>query len=108
MLSEMLAIHDPDKNGDIDKFEKTQGNRRGIKSLLLAPLMITALAFSFTSTVFNMWLLGPLLAMTWRSRRYLADATAVQLTRNPQGLAQALFSHNHDQRHQAVHQYSEH
>lgn len=29
--------------------------------------------------------------MAWRSRRYLADATAVQLTRNPQGLAQALM-----------------
>ena len=90
MLSEMLALHKPDRNGDIDQFEKTHGNRMGIARFLLAPLMITALAFSFTSTVFNAWLLGPLLAMTWRSRRYLADATAVQLTRNPQGLAQAL------------------
>jgi len=91
MLSEMLALHKPDENGDIDQFEKTHGNRMGITRFLLSPLMITALAFSFTSTVFNTWLLGPLLAMTWRSRRYLADATAVQLTRNPQGLAQALM-----------------
>jgi Zn-dependent protease with chaperone function len=39
-----------------------------------------------------LFLLGPLLAFTWRSRRYLADATAVQLTRNPDGLARALVS----------------
>jgi Zn-dependent protease with chaperone function len=35
-------------------------------------------------------LLGPLLALAWRARRYLADATAVQLTRYPDGLARAL------------------
>jgi heat shock protein HtpX len=28
--------------------------------------------------------------LLWRSRRYLADATAVQLTRNPTGLARGL------------------
>jgi Zn-dependent protease with chaperone function len=37
-----------------------------------------------------LFLLGPLLAFTWRTRCYLADATAVQLTRNPDGLARAL------------------
>jgi hypothetical protein len=31
-----------------------------------------------------------LLALAWRSRRYLADATAVQLTRNPDGVARGL------------------
>jgi Zn-dependent protease with chaperone function len=35
-------------------------------------------------------LLGPLLAWTWRTRRFLADATAVQLTRNPDGIARGL------------------
>src|SRR5215212_888524 len=35
-------------------------------------------------------LVGPLLALTWRSRRFLADATAVQLTRNPDGVARGL------------------
>ena len=33
--------------------------------------------------------LGPPLAMIWRDRRYAADAMAVQLTRNPDGLARA-------------------
>jgi hypothetical protein len=33
---------------------------------------------------------GPPLAALWRARRYLADASAVQLTRNPTALAAAL------------------
>jgi Zn-dependent protease with chaperone function len=44
----------------------------------------TALMVMITS------LLSPLLAWTWRTRRYLADATAVQLTRNPDGIARGL------------------
>jgi hypothetical protein len=32
----------------------------------------------------------PLVTLVWRARRYLADAMAVQLTRNPDGLASAL------------------
>jgi Zn-dependent protease with chaperone function len=35
-------------------------------------------------------LLGPLIALAWRARRHLADATAVQLTRYPAALARAL------------------
>ena len=34
--------------------------------------------------------LGPPLALIWRNRRYAADAMAVQLTRDPDGLARAL------------------
>src|SRR5262249_30145321 len=35
-------------------------------------------------------LLGPCMALVWRTRRYLADATSVELTRNPDALARAL------------------
>lgn len=35
-------------------------------------------------------LAGPLLALMWRTRRFLADATAVQLTRSPDGIARGL------------------
>ncbi|HLZ72815.1 MAG TPA: M48 family metalloprotease [Dehalococcoidia bacterium] len=49
------------------------------------------------SAMFRMFMLfyengvtGPLLGWIWRTRRYLADATSVQLTRNPDGLAHAL------------------
>ncbi|MPZ17377.1 MAG: hypothetical protein GEV06_05635 [Luteitalea sp.] len=33
---------------------------------------------------------GPLVMRVWRTRRYLADATAVELTRHPDGLARGL------------------
>ena len=38
----------------------------------------------------NLFLSGPLLTFAWRSRGYLADATAVELTRDADGLARAL------------------
>jgi Zn-dependent protease with chaperone function len=38
----------------------------------------------------NLFLTGPLLTFAWRSRGYLADATAVDLTRDPEGLARGL------------------
>ena len=41
-------------------------------------------------SMINLFLAGPLLTFAWRSRGYLADATAVDLTRNPDGLARGL------------------
>ena len=41
-------------------------------------------------SLINLFLSGPLLTFAWRSRGYLADATAVELTRDPDGLARAL------------------
>ncbi len=53
--------------------------------LWMAPGMAKTMLMLLSSS-----LLGPLVALTWRTRRSLADATAVQLTRNPDGLARAL------------------
>jgi Zn-dependent protease with chaperone function len=50
------------------------------------PLMLTGFLAGFASTV----LLAPLLALAWRSRKYMADAIAVRLTREPNALAGAL------------------
>jgi Zn-dependent protease with chaperone function len=57
------------------------------------PLLCTVgLLAIFAKTV--VWttalLIGPFVAMLWRARRKLADATAVQLTRQPDALAHAL------------------
>ena len=41
-------------------------------------------------SLINLFLSGPLLTYAWRSRGYLADATSVDLTRDPDGLARAL------------------
>ena len=55
-------------------------------------LMTVAVVAIFSKTV--IWLttllFGPLVALLWRTRRRLADATAVQLTRHPGALAGAL------------------
>lgn len=53
---------------------------------LAGPLVIAGFFGGMVCTV----LLGPLLALGWRSRKYQADATAVQLTRNPDTLGSAL------------------
>ena len=91
-ISELLACAlDPNEADDIQQFQKTHSSRLGIRGVLLLPIMMAYLAFQLTEIVFNVWFLGPLLALMWRSRRYLADAMAVQLTRNPQGLANALL-----------------
>jgi heat shock protein HtpX len=46
--------------------------------------------FAKASTSFLLVFASVPVALLWRSRRYLADATGVQLTRNPTGLYRAL------------------
>lgn len=59
---------------------------------LVMPFLLAGIFGMFLVSVTFLFLLGPLLARTWRTRRYLADATAVQLTRNPDGLAAGLMT----------------
>ena len=58
------------------------------------PLLVTlgpaAIAAKAVIWLFTLVLAGPLVALLWRTRRRLADATAVQLTRYPEALADAL------------------
>ncbi len=44
----------------------------------------------FFAGIVSSFVLGPLVALVWRRRKYLADATAVRLTRDPDTLASAL------------------
>jgi Zn-dependent protease with chaperone function len=53
---------------------------------LAGPLVMTG----FLGAIVNLFLLGPLLSLAWRQRKYMADATAVRLTRDPDTLAGAL------------------
>lgn len=60
---------------------------------LLFPYLVSLMAsgtFGFARLVLFDLLVQPPLAWMWRARRYLADATAVQLTRQPDALARGL------------------
>jgi Zn-dependent protease with chaperone function len=62
-------------------------------SLFILPLLPFRLVTLFQRFVLMIWCIVVLnlpLALMWRARRYLADSTAVQLTRNPDALASAL------------------
>jgi Zn-dependent protease with chaperone function len=66
---------------------------RRVRLVLLAPLLPLILISLILRIVLFLWtalFLGPPLALIWRNRRYAADAMAVQLTRDPDGLARAL------------------
>jgi Zn-dependent protease with chaperone function len=53
-------------------------------------LLANALSFKMAQFYTNCLVVGPLLTLPFRARRYLADATAVQLARSPDGLGRAL------------------
>ena len=57
---------------------------------LIAVLGLASIAARTTVALCTALGLGPWLAAMWRSRRRLADASAVQLTRNPTALARAV------------------
>jgi hypothetical protein len=63
----------------------------GIRVAFFMPLLFANLIGKFILLIIPPLLIGPLIALVWRSRRYLADATSVQLMRNPQGMADALI-----------------
>jgi Zn-dependent protease with chaperone function len=55
------------------------------------PLMLASQSVKWTVFLCTSVVVAPMVALLWRARRYLADATAVQLTRNPEALWQALM-----------------
>jgi Zn-dependent protease with chaperone function len=56
----------------------------------MAPPLMALVFFAKASTGFLLIFASVPVALLWRSRRYLADATGVQLTRNPTGLYRGL------------------
>jgi hypothetical protein len=82
-------------DGDSPEMEQyfQKGNPGLIKKVyrfIMFPLMFTNMAVEITLWFVLNLLLGPCMAMLWRTRRYLADASSVELTRNPDALARAL------------------
>ena len=85
---------------DIDNFFDTTSRKksvlRSIRNFLFFPIFFTNMAIKLSLWFFSFSMLEPSMALLWRKRKYLADASAVQLTRNPDGLAEALRKLNSD------------
>lgn len=56
---------------------------------LTFPFLAASIAFTMTQILVGLFLVSPVMAALWRRRRLLADATAVELTRNPDALVRA-------------------
>ncbi len=83
-VADLLASDDDGKTvGEADEV-------RTVLGLWRFPFIIVGLTVQVLVTVGTMLIVGPALGALWRTRRYLADACAVQLTRNPDGMAGAL------------------
>ena len=57
---------------------------------LWMPLAGPVVMSGFFAGVVSLFVLRPLVGLTWRKRKYMADAVAVRLTRDPDALASAL------------------
>ena len=66
------------------------GRWEKIRPYLWLPLAGPLVMTGFLGGIFNLFVLGPLLSTAWRQRKYMADATAVRLTRDPDTLSSAL------------------
>jgi Zn-dependent protease with chaperone function len=64
------------------------------RTLIMLPYYIAAMLPQVLLSILTSFILEPLIARLWRARRFLADASAVQLTRNPDGLAGGLRALN--------------
>ena len=66
------------------------GKWDGFVTMLSLPLVLGSYVVQFAVFFSSVALIGPIVSFMWRTRRHLADAMAVQLTRNPDALARAL------------------
>jgi Zn-dependent protease with chaperone function len=65
-----------------------------VRPFLWMPLAGPVVLTGFFGGIVSSFILGPLLALAWRQRKYMADATAVRLTRDPDTLGKALSKMN--------------
>jgi hypothetical protein len=84
---------------DIDRFFDATAKKsrlRSIRNFIFFPIFFTNTAVKLLLWFFSWAVLGPLMGLLWHTRQYLADASAVQLTRDPDGLARALQQLNEE------------
>jgi Zn-dependent protease with chaperone function len=93
-LDRLLAGAGYEKSMDSEELEHLPDLHPLVLLFGYLPLLLTvapaAIAAKAVVWLFTFVFTGPLVALLWRTRRRLADATAVQLTRYPGALADAL------------------
>jgi Zn-dependent protease with chaperone function len=80
-VASMLAANESTDEG------ATQG---GCLTVLLMPLALVGMTIQLLTSLAAWLFFGPPLTALWRARRFLADASAIQLTRDPNGITRAL------------------
>ena len=94
IVAGLLAGNVGMSSDDIDHFFDSGSRKpsliRKILNFIFLPMLITNLAIRLILWFFSTAALEPAVAFLWRTRQYLADAGAVQLTRDADGLASAL------------------
>ncbi len=69
---------------------KRGGDRLTWREWVQMPLMGPVMFAGFIAGLVGTFVLAPLISLAWRQRKYMADAAAVKLTRDPDALAGAL------------------
>jgi len=97
-VADLLARNVTLDADDIDRFfdPAKKSRLRSIRNFIFFPIFFTNFAIKLSLWFFSSAILGPSMALLWHTRQYLADASAVQLTRNPDGLAAALQKLNEE------------
>jgi Zn-dependent protease with chaperone function len=90
LLAGHRALMRPDAGTAAERLGRDYLGRIGSVLVRVCPPFLALLALAQAATGFLLLFASVPVALLWRSRRYLADATAVQLTRNPTGLYRAL------------------
>ncbi|HYM16836.1 MAG TPA: M48 family metalloprotease, partial [Dehalococcoidia bacterium] len=95
-LALLGAVTDPFKNPERHPLPRTTPTPHSSdltwREWATMPLMGPVLLTGFLTGMVSAFFLAPLIAAAWRQRKYMADATAVQLSRDPDGLAAALVT----------------
>ncbi|HEY6123958.1 MAG TPA: M48 family metalloprotease [Steroidobacteraceae bacterium] len=83
-------IAQPFRQEDDPPGSATPATAQDWRAIAWLPFAGTIFATGFFGGIISLFALEPLVSLTWRRRKFLADATAVRLTRDPNALACAL------------------
>lgn len=90
LIGELADPFRPTEDAVAAKASSETKNQLTWREWAMMPLMGPVAMTGFISGIVSTSLLNPLVAFAWRRRKYMADAAAVRLTRDPDALAAAL------------------